>query len=210
MSSTSPVARLFDVVSRGYDQGMVQTLVYRPAQDLALGELRSADAKRILDIGCGTGIFSARMRDELDVELVCGCDLSAGMLEKAAERSSAVNWIRADSTRLPIDDGAVDAVVCTEAFHFFDQPAALAEFRRALEPGGLLLIAMINPRTQAGSAMLRVQARALGTGTWPTKRRMRSMVAAAGFDIQRQRRVNRIMGRLLPTVLTVAVRAEQM
>lgn len=174
-TSSSPVARLFDAVSRGYDQPLLQRFVYRPAQNMALEVLRAAGVRRVLDVGCGTGIFSTRIADELGAEVI-GCDLSAGMLEKAAERSTGVEWIRGDATKLPLPDSSVDAIVCTEAFHFFDQPVALAEFGRAVRDGGLVLIAMINPRTDAGSRLLRNQARALGTGNWPTRRRMHEMV----------------------------------
>lgn len=203
--ATTPVARLFDGVSRVYDTAVLQALVYRPAQDLALDELRTANARRVLDVGCGTGIFSARVRDELGAEVV-GCDLSAGMLAQASARSDLVPWLRGDSTRLPLAEHCVDAVVCTEAFHFFDQPAALAEFERVLVSDGLLLIAMINPHTEAGSRFLRRQARVLGAGTWPSQRRMRALVEGAGFVVRRQHRVNRIMSRLIPTVLTIAAR----
>lgn len=203
--ATSSVARLFDRVSRVYDTTALQALVYRPAQDLALGELRAAGVRRVLDVGCGTGIFATRMREELGADVI-GCDLSSGMLEQAAARSELVTWVQGDSSRLPLADGAVEAVVCTEAFHFFNQPAALAEFRRALRPRGLLLVAMINPRTGIGSQFLGRQLR--GTGAWPTQRTMRRLVEEAGFEVERQHRVNRIMGRVIPTVLTVALRAE--
>ena len=182
--------------------------MYRPAQDLALGELRAAGAQRVLDIGCGTGIFATRVRDELGVDVV-GCDLSQGMLEQARARSDRVSWVRGDSTRLPLRDGAVDGVVCTEAFHFFDQAAALAEFHRVLKPGGTLLIALINPRTETGSRLVRVQALWLGAGSWPSRARMRQMVGEAGFEVRSELRVHRVMGRLLPTVLTVARRTNR-
>jgi ubiquinone/menaquinone biosynthesis C-methylase UbiE len=187
-----------------YDADALQRLVYRPAQDLALAELKASDVSRVLDVGCGTGIFATRMCEALGAEVI-GCDLSSGMLEHAAARSDRVTWVLGDSSRLPLSGGAVDALVCTEAFHFFDQLTALAEFRRVLSPRGLLLVAMINPRTEVGSRFLGRQM--LGAGTWPTQRRMRRSVEDAGFRIKRQHRVNRIMGRLVPTVLTVAVRA---
>ncbi len=201
----SPVSRLFDRVARVYDVPALQRLVYRPVQDLAIAELKDAGSRRVLDVGCGTGIFASRLRTELDAELVCGCDLSPGMLAQATARSSGVEWLLGDSGRLPLSDGVVDAVVCTEAFHFFDQPAALAEFHRVLSDGGLLLVAMINPRTDAGSRFLRTQARAIGT--WPSRTEMKRMVQRAGFTVRRQHRVNRILGLALPTRLTVAGRA---
>jgi ubiquinone/menaquinone biosynthesis C-methylase UbiE len=49
-----------------------------------------------------------------------------------------VQWLRGPAEQLPFDDGALDAIVTTSAFHFFDQPAALREFRRVLASGGLV------------------------------------------------------------------------
>jgi ubiquinone/menaquinone biosynthesis C-methylase UbiE len=201
-------------VSKVYDTQLLQTLVYRPAQDLALDRLREAGAKRILDVGCGTGIFTTRMRDVLGAEVV-GCDLSEQMLTQARDRSAAaspqrsggaVRLTRGDATQLPVGDESVDAVVCTEAFHWFDQPAALAEFSRVVRPGGLLLVAMINPRTALGSRLLGEQARVLGAGTWPTKARMRAMNEEAGFRVVTQHRVRRLASIALPTVLTESMR----
>ena len=193
-------------MSRVYDTATLQRLVYRPAQDLVLAELRTAASQRVLDVGCGTGQFAARLRDELGADVACGCDLSSGMLEQAAARSSDVDWVQGDSAMLPFADGSFDAVVCTEAFHFFDQPAALGEFHRVLVGGGQALVALINPRSEVGSRALGAQAGALGTASWPTKRQMRRMVEGAGFDVRAQRRVNRVFGRLLPTVLTIGIR----
>ena len=203
--TASPVTRLFDRVSKVYDTQLLQTLVYRPAQDMVLDILRDAGVGRVLDVGCGTGIFTTRMHHVLGAEVV-GCDLSEGMLAQARERSTYVEWMRGDVTCLPLGDASVDAAVCTEAFHWFDQPAALAELARVVRPDGLLLIAMINPRTAIGSRLLGEQARVLGAGTWPSKARMRSMVERAGFRVTKQHRVRRLASVALPTVLTEAVR----
>jgi methionine sulfoxide reductase catalytic subunit len=53
--------------------------------------------------------------------------------------------------QLPFDDGALDAVVTTSAFHFFNQPAALREFHRVLASGGLVAVA--HPIAQMGHHM---------------------------------------------------------
>lgn len=65
--------------------------------------------------------------------------MSPGMLARVRARSSAVQWRNAPAERLGLPDAAVDAVVTTTAFHFFNQPAALAEFHRVLEHHGLLV-----------------------------------------------------------------------
>lgn len=198
---------MFDRVSRVYDAELLQALAYRPAQDEVVAELRSARPRRVLDVGCGTGILAARLQEELrpSPELVAGCDFSTGMLEEAAGRSRAVAWLQGDAARLPLRDGTVDAVVSTQAFHFFPQAAALAEFHRLLAPGGRLVVGLVNPRTERGSRLMgRLGARFVGAGYWPTQRQMRRRVEAAGFEVLRQRRVGRF-GWLVPTIVTVAV-----
>ncbi len=189
-----------------YDTELLQRFIYRPNQELVLAELKASGAKRILDVGCGTGIFASRVADELETDILIGCDLSEGMLAQAAARSSKVRWVRSDATQLPIEASMIDAITCTEAFHFFDQPAALREFHRVLRPGGQLLVAFVNPRTKIGSRAVSAQAsRALGgAGTWPTQGEMKQMVVDAGFDVRSQRRVSRVFGWTIPTILTHA------
>jgi ubiquinone/menaquinone biosynthesis C-methylase UbiE len=196
-TANASVVRVFNVVSRVYDNPVVQRFGYRPNHDAVVSALRLAGAKRILDVGCGTGILAARIERELSPEVVYGCDPSAGMLEKARERSATVNWIQGTAEALPLEDGAVDAVTTTEAFQFFDQPAALREFHRVLEPGGHVAIAVITPAVPLPGAVLeRIPA------TWHTPAGMRRLVEDAGFQVIRQRRL-RLVG---PGVATVALK----
>lgn len=68
------------------------------------------------------------------------------MLNQARAKSDRVQWLRGPAEQLPFDDGALDAVVTTSAFHFFDQPAALREFHRVLAPGGLVAVSALSTR----------------------------------------------------------------
>lgn len=135
--------RVFSVVSHVYDLPMLQSLVYRRNHDVVIGELRRIDAAVVVDVGCGTGVLTERIARELVPARLIGCDASAGMLAKARERDVDVEWLLTRAESLPLEDGSIDAIVCTEAFHFFDQPAALAEFRRVLRPGGSLIVASV-------------------------------------------------------------------
>jgi ubiquinone/menaquinone biosynthesis C-methylase UbiE len=199
------VHRIFDRVARLYDAGWLQRALYVAVQDRALAELRAVRPGSVLDVGCGTGIFAARLDRELVPGGVAGCDLSGGMLAEAAARSRRVGWVRGDSGRLPVRAGAVDALVCTQAFHFFDQPAAWAEFRRVLAPGGHALVGMINPRTAAGSRRLTTltTATAKTRVNWPTNPEMRHMAVDAGFEVIAQHAVDWRFRRIAPLVLTV-------
>lgn len=207
--SGGPQRGFFDIWSRVYDLAPVQAAIYHPVHDAVLGELRTQPARHILDVGCGTGDLTARMRAELRPDLVAGCDFSAGMLEQARARSGAVRWLQGDATKLPFDDGTFDAVVSTEAFHWFPDPnAALREFGRVLAPGGRLLVALVNVRVPATSRLAHAGSKALGQpARWPTRAEMADRVRAAGFTVERQKRILRLGGVILPTVLTVGVRA---
>ncbi len=199
------VHRIFDRVAHLYDTGWLQRALYAAVQEEALEQLRAARPGSVLDVGCGTGIFAARLDRELVPGGVAGCDLSGGMLAEAAVRSGRVGWVRGDSARLPLRSGAVDAVVCTQAFHFFDQPAAWAEFRRVLVPGGHALVGMINPATAAGSRRLTtLSSRLSGTRVnWPTGPEMRHLAVAAGFEVLAQREVGYRFQRIAPLIITV-------
>src|SRR4051794_10402827 len=106
-AQAGPRRSFFDVWSRFYDLPMVQWAVYRPVQDAVLRELRRPAARRILDVGCGTGILTARLAHELEAELVCGFDFSLGMLQQAATRRRGP-LVQGDAQHLPFSPGAVE------------------------------------------------------------------------------------------------------
>ena len=198
----------FDLWSRVYDVPIVQWTVYRPVHQAVLAELRAEPARRVLDVGCGTGILTASAGGVVD-GLVCGFDLCFGMLERATHRRVGP-WVEANALALPVRAEAADVVVSTEAFHWFsDHDAALREFRRVLVPGGRLIVAVVNPRAGAlARAAGEWFARAGQPAYWPTRSEMRARVEAAGFSVRRQRPVVRLFGVSFPTVVTVARRTE--
>jgi ubiquinone/menaquinone biosynthesis C-methylase UbiE len=202
-----PRQAFFDVWSRFYDLAPVQAAIYHPVHDAVVDELRAHPARRLLDVGCGTGDLTARLRTELQADLVAGCDFSGGMLEQAAARTRAVRWLQADAARLPVRDASFQAVVSTEAFHWFPDPdLTLREFRRILTPGGRVVIALVNTRTQTMSRLAHAGSQALGQpARWPTRAEMADRLRRAGFTVERQARVFRLAGLLIPTIVTVGV-----
>jgi len=204
-----PDAGLFDLWSLVYDAPLVQRLVYRPEQDAVLRALRRQRARRILDVGCGTGLLASRLRRELPRAHVVGCDFSRGMLAHAARRERAPQLVQGTALALPFRDARFDAVVSTEAFHWFPDPVqALRELRRVLVPGGRLLVSLVNPPAEWMSRAARATSLWLREPfDWPTRDRMRERVREAGLDVVEQHLVLRLpFPFLLPTVLTEAVR----
>ncbi len=209
MAPRGPHRRLFDLWSLVYDTPLVQRLTYRPPQDAVLGALAKEPPKRVLDVGCGTGQLAARLTRTFPASDVVGCDFSRGMLRQAQARGRSAAWVQGDAGRLPFVDGSFDAVVSTEAFHWFPAPdAALAEFRRVLAPEGRLLLVFVNPPLELLSTLSRVGSQILGEPLrWPTPARLREQVERAGFRVEDQHRVLRLpMPLAFPPVLTRATR----
>ena len=183
------VTRFWSVAAPLYDRPGLQRWVYQPAQDEVIALLRRRGVRRVADIACGTGILASRIHSEVGPDEVSGVDMSDGMLEQARARSVHVRWLRAPAEQLPFEDGSLDAVVSTSAFHFFDQPAAMREFHRVLAPGGLAVVATISPPMPA--ALRRLSANPANPAHNPSPAEIRRLFTDAGFSILEQRRVDR-------------------
>src|SRR5262245_9966301 len=98
--------------------------------------------EHVLDIGSGPGFLAAEMAEEVGAEgRVVGLDPSESMLAMGARRGAPVEYVEGDALALPFADGTFDAAVATQVYEYVrDMPAALAEARRVLKPGGRLLI----------------------------------------------------------------------
>jgi len=208
MTTTGPKRWFFDAWSRIYDFPVVQIATYRPVHNAVLRVLHGHLPRRVLDLGCGTGQLALRLTDELPDVRIVGCDFSVGMLRHARARTRRARWVCGDAGRLPFCDDAFDAIVSTEAFHWFPDPAAaLAECFRVLAPGGRLLVALVNTPATVVSDLMYYGSRVAGEPFyWPTTRDMRARVETAGFRVERQRRIYRLPGFLLPPVLTCALK----
>jgi ubiquinone/menaquinone biosynthesis C-methylase UbiE len=91
----------------------------------------------VVDVGGGTGNYSAALRD--DGLLPTVSDLSPAMLEVA--RAKGLPAVRADATALPFGPGSVDAVALISMLHHVpDWRRALDGARRLLRPGGRLVL----------------------------------------------------------------------
>jgi ubiquinone/menaquinone biosynthesis C-methylase UbiE len=204
-----PSRWLFDVWSTFYDLPIVQRLTYRPVQDAVVDLLRATRPRHVLDVGCGTGLLASRLRSELDGTSIVGCDFSYGMLAHARLHGERVAWVQGDAQQLPFRKASADAIVSTEAFHWFpDKRRALAEFFRVLVPGGRVIVALVNTPNEVARTVVRMGSRVVGQPfDWPTRAEMRELFESAGFRVETQRRVFRIpAGMLLPPVVTVGVR----
>lgn len=94
-----------------------------------LKTLKEFNAKSILDIGCGTGYITKKIKDSLDVEIV-GCDINTNRLS-IASKLFGEELVTADITELPFKDSSFDAVIALEIIeHLNDVNAAISEIKR--------------------------------------------------------------------------------
>jgi ubiquinone/menaquinone biosynthesis C-methylase UbiE len=199
------VTRVWSFLAPAYDLPFLQLWVYRPPHDEVIAQLRAHGSRKIADIACGTGILSDRIERELHPDEIYGVDMSDGMLGQARARSDRVHWLRGPAEQLPFDDGALDAVVTTSAFHFFDQPAALREFHRVLASGGLVAVSALSTR--------RPQLQASSAKRWKPQHNaspaeMRELFEGAGFVISDQHRIPRpAWTRIVSDLITVGTKS---
>jgi 2-polyprenyl-3-methyl-5-hydroxy-6-metoxy-1,4-benzoquinol methylase len=105
---------------------------------------RNLDRPRICDLGCGAG-WLAGILSAFGPTL--GVDLSPQAVWQAGERYPAARFICADATRWQPEPGPFDIVVSQEVLeHIVDKPAYLRVARKALSPGGYLVLTTPNLR----------------------------------------------------------------
>ena len=96
-----------------------------------------------LEIGSGTGYFSLNLLQLGLIERLVATDISPGMLGELAATAERLGLdletAATDAERLPFENRSFDLVFGHAVLHHLpDLPAALAEFRRVLRPGGTL------------------------------------------------------------------------
>jgi SAM-dependent methyltransferase len=92
------------------------------------------DARRVLDLGAGTGLLT-RVGLSLGLEMIA-VEPDPGMRTRFDAVTSGVTALAGSAEEIPLPDGSVDAVVVGQAYHWFDRERAHPEIARVLRPGG--------------------------------------------------------------------------
>jgi SAM-dependent methyltransferase/8-oxo-dGTP pyrophosphatase MutT (NUDIX family) len=165
-SGTSRIADAYDRWARRYDADPNPTRVL--AGDVLQRAGLDLAGRRVVEIGCGTGVNSAWLAER--GASVVGLDLSEGMLAEARARVAAgaraatdaarVTFIRHDiTTSWPLDAGAAQAVIAMLVLeHVEALGAVMREAARVLVPGGVLYLCELHPVRQMLGAQARFSA----------------------------------------------------
>lgn len=150
------VKEYFDYVSDDYFQAYTETLPSTSMQTYIFQErkkyvlsLFAKDGGRVLDVGCGPGIFIHEL-----LERGCqvwGVDISPKMIEQAQKRvrenelTAKVKFLVGDTEHMSFSNNFFDCVLCIGVLEYVDdEKKSLEEISRVLKPGGDLILTVPN------------------------------------------------------------------
>ncbi|GAB3431668.1 class I SAM-dependent methyltransferase [Flindersiella endophytica] len=93
------------------------------------------DGSTVVDLGAGTGLLT-RVLLGLGYDVV-PVEPDAGMRAQLDAATPGTVSREGSAEALPVADGSLDAVVCGQAYHWFDREKAHPELARAIRPGGV-------------------------------------------------------------------------
>lgn len=167
-----------------------------------------APGQSVLDVACGTGVTTRPARAAVGPGgAVIGLDINAGMLAKAAELAEGqdIRWIAGDVAALDMPTDSIDVVLSQHGYHYFpDKPAALAEFRRVLRPGGRLLMSIWRGHSAYTDALCAAVARHISPEVAAKQSAQRDTPSAEALARQLTQAGYRDV-RIVPQTLTIRV-----
>jgi len=139
-------SQLFDTWPERYDQWFttpIGSLVKKVEGELLLDLLEPTRGERILDAGCGTGVFTQEVLSR--GSKVTGLDVSLPMLLRARQKASGLRVSVGDILSLPFPGNCFDKTISITALEFIaDGPRAVSELFRVTRPGGIIVAATLN------------------------------------------------------------------
>lgn len=142
---SSRAARNFSAAASSYDRAA--TLQQR-TREVLLTELaaRIEAPRRLLDLGCGTGLGALRLKTLFPQAEVLALDRAPGMVRCA--RDAGLDALVADAQCLPLAAQGCDAILSNLVLQWCPEPRrALVEAQRVLRPGGWLCLSLPGPAT---------------------------------------------------------------
>ena len=114
----------------------------------------------VLDIGCGTGYATAKLRERYADADIIGLDLAppmlataraqaktASWLKRLTGRAPALSWLCADAEALPLKTESIDLALSNLTLQWCDPEQVAKEVARVLTPNGLFMFTTLGPDT---------------------------------------------------------------
>ena len=130
--ATHELVKGFDRAAAAYERGRPE---YPPAAIAHLTQvLGLGPGRTVLDLGAGTGKLTRALRPT--GARLLAVEPTGGMREEFRRALPDVELLEGTAEAIPSPDGSVDAVMCGQAFHWFEPESAAREIARVLRAGG--------------------------------------------------------------------------
>jgi len=118
------------------------------ADQLLVCILKEQVPSSLLDVGCGTGYLTVKLKERYPQSKIIGLDLAQGMLDVARSKDDKIVWVLGDGNSLPFADGSFDVLVSNLAYQWVgDLSRTFSEARRVLAHGGILACTLFGYNT---------------------------------------------------------------
>lgn len=141
------VAKSFGNAAASYDRF---AQLQRDIADMLFARLAARPARRILDLGSGTGYCANHLRAAYPDATVTSLDIAEAMLvrAKSGALSSAGHFVCADAEALPLADAGFDLVLSNLTLQWCQDPARVfRELHRVMQPGACALVSTLAEHT---------------------------------------------------------------
>lgn len=142
---------------------------------------------RVLDVGCGLGALTARLREQLPKAEIHACDMSETAIEKASKRYVGISFFTHDLSRIesmPFEAASFDVITAAQIIWYIlpSLPKIMSGFHRLLRDGGHLVVLQyfLHPDEQK-----------YGKEIIETPEDLIHLVTAAGFHTEKEIYINR-------------------
>jgi ubiquinone/menaquinone biosynthesis C-methylase UbiE len=146
-------AAAYDVLAKGYYEArkykkgvgyFYNCLLEWPSTLKLLGDVRG---KKILDVGCGPGLYASLLIKKGAV--VKGIDISSELIRIAKQEAPTAEFIIGDAERLPYKNSEFDIVIAPLVLHYLNSwDEVLKEIHAVLKKGGIFIFSQHNPFTE--------------------------------------------------------------
>ena len=140
------IQRKFSESAKSYDR--FSNLQREIADGLLIKIVQEQAPLVLLDVGCGTGYLTGKLKDHFSQSKIIGLDFAQGMLAEASLKHNGISWVLANGNNLPFADGSINILTSNLAYQWVkDLPQAFSEVQRVLASNGVLACTLFGYNT---------------------------------------------------------------
>lgn len=176
------IQRGFSKSAKSYDRF---SSLHREIADKLLAQVtKEPTPSALLDMGCGTGYLTAKVKDHFPQSKIIGLDFAQDMLKMARRKHEGIAWVLAEGNNLPFSDGSFDILISNLVYQWAGNLSrAFTEARRVLSPNGVLACTLFgyNSCQELFQSLDEAKQGALQFTRLPDKCQVREALVISGF-----------------------------